>query len=695
MPLVDLKTNLKSLKYGHDRPGGGSSDQPYIKTDINTLKNGVIQVPDFLGFDDGLVRGGLIGAANASITDTFRIGKFLLDLPKGPLFIAKQVGLQLSNPRLETLKTSADQESRSVFSQPTRLYNLGINTIAQIPVNAFGLHFDRHGLLPVQSDQTKYENVVEKNNENNANRLIGLAQRFSLGDNISDAEVETLSGIRKKTRQENRAEKQRIRKINADSRAEAATTLQVRGAILSAMGLQALVPSLFDLPLSSFGYHPLRFKRTKPDFSQLFIDRYVGGPSSVYGIGTTTINRSDYTELKKPFDDAIFNSITKAGKFLYKGERQEINFIDGDEPILANFIGELSDEAIQSYPDILFDTNYLEDTAKAIARNPRFTNYAALYNQIEAQKALITGSANQVGIYNTIRNSGGLNSVNNAMSYWKNTDVYQIKYTNSKNTNVILNRKYNTWFLASNKRSNDNNKTPLFISNIATDPNNNTLVHISGSGTYDIDDLVPFRIQAIDGDDPNQSVFMVFRAFITDLSDDTNADWSEIKYAGRGEKFYVYSGFNRKLNISFKVAALSAEEMSPMYQKLNNLIGNLSPDYTNANSGLMRGPFTRMTIGNWIENQPGIINTLSYKVSSDSPWEVNMDDSPKLVLPHIVEVNLSFTPIGVQTKTETKIPNKASKTQLVSNIAQSYYGGNPEIANYIDGTIEKGDFNIK
>ncbi len=29
MPLLDLKTDLKSLKYGNDRPGGGDSGQPY------------------------------------------------------------------------------------------------------------------------------------------------------------------------------------------------------------------------------------------------------------------------------------------------------------------------------------------------------------------------------------------------------------------------------------------------------------------------------------------------------------------------------------------------------------------------------------------------------------------------------------------------------------------------------------------
>ena len=83
--LLTLKTDLKSLKYGHDTPGGGDSGQPYIKTDINTVDSGFNQFR-LTRFDDGLVRGGIVGTLNAAVTDTLRIGKFLVDPPKGPLF---------------------------------------------------------------------------------------------------------------------------------------------------------------------------------------------------------------------------------------------------------------------------------------------------------------------------------------------------------------------------------------------------------------------------------------------------------------------------------------------------------------------------------------------------------------------------------------------------------------------------------
>jgi hypothetical protein len=34
MPLVSMTTNLKSLRFGNDRVGGGNSNQPYIVTPI-------------------------------------------------------------------------------------------------------------------------------------------------------------------------------------------------------------------------------------------------------------------------------------------------------------------------------------------------------------------------------------------------------------------------------------------------------------------------------------------------------------------------------------------------------------------------------------------------------------------------------------------------------------------------------------
>ena len=75
--LVQLKTDLKSLKYGKDRLDGGDSGQPYIKKDINDASptnSGLTAVNK-----DFLLRGGTAALSSAG-TDAARLAKYFFDL---------------------------------------------------------------------------------------------------------------------------------------------------------------------------------------------------------------------------------------------------------------------------------------------------------------------------------------------------------------------------------------------------------------------------------------------------------------------------------------------------------------------------------------------------------------------------------------------------------------------------------------
>jgi hypothetical protein len=123
MPLIDLKTNLKSLGYGNDRPDGGSSNQPYI----------VAPIPDGETFNspDFLLRNGYLNPVN-SVKDTERLIKYFFDLksPSGLLFTAKQQLLERQNPKLVNIN---------------RIY-LPTSTTAQAGVLSIGGHLNKQGL---------------------------------------------------------------------------------------------------------------------------------------------------------------------------------------------------------------------------------------------------------------------------------------------------------------------------------------------------------------------------------------------------------------------------------------------------------------------------------------------------------------------------------------------------------------------
>tara|TARA_R110000764_G_scaffold109101_3_gene195137 strand:+ start:1755 stop:3389 length:1635 start_codon:yes stop_codon:yes gene_type:complete len=112
---------------------------------------------------------GKLNFITAPILDTARVAKFMTS-PLGLLFIAKNVGLQLSNPKMEY----------GIAIHPNRIYN-PISTIAQIPANIIGLHMDRHFKSVLNTSATNYENILEMNNKVDRNRLLLLAQDLKVG----------------------------------------------------------------------------------------------------------------------------------------------------------------------------------------------------------------------------------------------------------------------------------------------------------------------------------------------------------------------------------------------------------------------------------------------------------------------------------------------------------------------------------
>ena len=81
------------------------------------------------GFDDGFVRGGIVQSTAHAVEDVIRIGNFFAST-KGILWILREQGLQMTNPRPET-----------------RIFN-PLSLLIQTLGGHLGLHIPRHGLNP-------------------------------------------------------------------------------------------------------------------------------------------------------------------------------------------------------------------------------------------------------------------------------------------------------------------------------------------------------------------------------------------------------------------------------------------------------------------------------------------------------------------------------------------------------------------
>ncbi len=209
------------------------------------------------------------------------------------------------------------------------------------------------------------------------------------------------------------------------------------------------------------------------------------------------------------------------------------------------------------------------------------------------------------------------------------------------------------------KRTDSITVSPLYQS--STGPNKDYLT-----------DTVPFYIQKINNDGSGNNTYIHFRAYLTGLSDSYGADWSDIRYVGRGEKFYSYNGFSRDLGFSLQVPVMSKNEQSAVYSKLNYLASLMAPDYTQG--GFMRGNLVKITIGDYIIDLPGIIRGINYDFPDEAGWDIarndlggkatllsNDADSGGYIMPKLIEIKgIKFTPI------HTFIPQTVSDKFVIS-----------------------------
>jgi len=468
----------------------------------------------------------------SSRIDRSRIRKFFEDRPRGTAFIQKQVGLQLSNPKIETGNTLFGIPQGLPFPgllENTRVYNLGANTLAQVGVSGTGFHANRAGLVPFNPFEKFYYSIVNAQNINNqkaSNRLYNLlALKMTTGDPFANPA--------------------NVPDIN----------------LVNTLGIS---------------------------LNRNMIFQYLGGPNSVYGIGTTTIPRVvDTTKL-------VSSRAMNYDLLL----QQKSNF-NNPNPELQDFRQTINGAA----GSVIFPTTWTKEQS---------VDYRFFVNKKDRLNL-----------------------------------TYPFLFRNDQAP----------WEVQQNKDSTQ--------------------------------DLVKFVFEGISNDNPTVSTAIFFRAFLTaGITDTNNAELNSFKYIGRGENFFTYQGFTRTVGFSFRVAAQSREELRPLYNKLNMLMGQVYPDYS-PNQGIMRAPVVRVTIGDYLYRVPGFIESINMTVDNNTPWEINIenDQSGNIAqLPQVVDVAVTFRPIldvlpkrpsteSTKTTTVNKQTVTATETETVTS------GVTPLIAN--------------
>jgi hypothetical protein len=639
MGLIDLRTDLKSLRYGNDQRGGGSSNQPYITTSI----------PE--GFaptsTDFLLRNGYLNPVN-SFQDVKRLSKFFTDTktPNGLLFTIKQQLLERQNPKLVNIN---------------RIYN-PLGTLAQAGLNSLGFHVNKQGLNPSEpsyfnggtygyyyatrglgtNPQSQflqgegYENrltiaytakiekkplgsltinpfgITNLSGENillsysggpnaplglgitnirikNPTRTVDLPKdrtTFRLkigGDNIANKNYLTYTG------------KPNINwvldeyKLNISNQVIFDLDLENNQDILFTNNVSNILNRSNDNVVSTL-YAPISAKE-----STLEINRLGSDPSKPEYYTPTSLRVSNYgyqVSSSGVTEAAInrFKLVTDRNSTTLPLEnRNDLYFSDAN---IAGFVGAFPKNVDESNNVRTFSTTQLLDAESAgkLKDTDFGTNVIDFRSTIDASLG-----------------GGKIVSTNYSFFNRENKSQDQEGYGTSK---------------TSFKGNYTADRGRVLNPNIAI---SNDQFEIGKNG----EDIIDFNFRILNPANTGNNRLIDFRAYLESWSDGVKADYNPVKYMGRAESFYKYGGFSRDSSIEFLVPALSRGDMISNYRKVNMMMWACAPNYSSI--GLMRGNITEVSMGSYFRSMPSIIKSVDVVEIDGMGWDINRNQEGKVI----------------------------------------------------------------
>jgi len=590
MPLVDLKTNLKSLKYGNDRLGNGSSREPFITEPIPE--------GDTPGAStDFLLRQ---GAIRNSGKDASRLTQLLFSTTRGLLFTTGNQLLSRTSVKTEAtlgpayaggainqgvyLPTSTIAQSLAGFSG-THLNLLGVNPASPTAGVVEGDLFPDGGLI-------RYSNAVKLNESINENRLVELLDSKILGG---------------------------------------------RPSVVSLVSQDPLeILSYGGGPGSVLGIGKTKIKRTT---NTTGINEY-GNPEGGYKKLAQTKASNAKTSLDLSNLLGVSNdyfTYSEISNILIPDPNPEILGINPEDGSQLKRFGPQDDNKTLS---TLEDSGSLVKISKENSQ-VKVANAKTTFNQnnpsgsldaitygVASDNKTVTSKTAYVGPI-----SGSYSTINNQRTYNLNPNFKRNRYgslgapTNGNKQYTYTGDKFNATNTSKLNTSTEN-KAP------------------------DNDQLFKFYLNLVDPQSPGTNNYLYWQAYVDNFNDQVGAEYDSFTYTGRGYPSYRYKGFTRSISLDFTIVATTPDQMIPIYTKLNELIQNLAPNYSS--NGYIRGNFVKLTFGDYLNNVPGIINGFSINPIFEAGFDIGGTEEEKAKnitsgkqLPKAIKISgFNFTPIA-------------------------------------------------
>ena len=185
------------------------------------------------------------------------------------------------------------------------------------------------------------------------------------------------------------------------------------------------------------------------------------------------------------------------------------------------------------------------------------------------------------------------------------------------------------------------------------DADGNPTEQIVDNKTIDDLDFLPFRFFSV-----AKGKGVSFKATVNGISENFSPSWEGSNFIGNPYTIYNYQSIDRDLTFSFSIYSLSGAEHKKNWEKLDFLTSLVYPQ-NETNNVYVTPPLLKFTLGNMYKNKLGFIESLSYTIDDNTPWEIGyqLNDQGNLVdngdlkdykLPTIINVSVSYQIIETQ-----------------------------------------------
>lgn len=517
MPLIDLKTNLKSLKYGFDRPNMGSSKEPFITKPIPDER--LIDIPDFILRDGALRRG---------VEDVGRLGKLLFTTFNGYRFIANTNLLAAQNPKIP--------------GAPRNLY-LPTNTLAQVGINAIGGHLNLLGEVPIDLPSIninlgnisfniggeKYDTLYKNSySQAGSNRLV-LLQKSKIGSAFA------LNSPLPPPPAFNSSQTAFLGNTGGLTNA-----LDVLGNQAFAQGFVSSISNILNPSLNAAEKARANDYGVAVNNNTLILN-YEGGPGAGITGLKTKVKRDSYTIGSEGYVPPvpIENGQNPKNLKTYQVGRKVITYgksVEDEEINALKYLG-----ASNLFPGIKTGINDNGD--------PADINFG-----VKSSPNLKPTPKQLYPIYTDISQS---------RTFKSDPGFKPNKYGNLDSVGDYSSDKFNKKTTAELQKAIFNDNQYANVSEEAPD-----------------NQLFKFYLNLIEADAPGKDQYLYWQAYVDSFTDNIGVSHNEYNYVGRGYSLYKYDKFNRDINLSFTIVTPNPNQTLVIYKRLNRLIRSLAPNYS-------------------------------------------------------------------------------------------------------------------